>query len=168
VNKPTKKKQETRLPIFESQGECAGQTGIPLPLIRKARREGCPAFIAGNRIDLGALLKWIFTDEDEAGAINWSEKLDEFRAKREEIKLAIDKELALDADETETAVKSATALLFAELDRLFITELPPALKGLDERAIRARCRGVIGELKTQVRAKVDHFIIEELSEQTAT
>ena len=168
MKQPAKKKQETRLPIFESQGECSGQTGIPLPLIRKARREGCPAFLPGNRIDLGALLKWIFNDDGEAGSINWSEKLDEFRAKREEIKLKIDKELALDADETETAVKSATALLFGELDRLFITELPPALKGLDERAIRARCRGVIGALKAEVRTKVDQFIIDEPSEPATT
>lgn len=148
-------------------GECAGQTGIPLPLIKKARREGCTAFLPGNRLDLAVLLKWIFTDDGEASAINWSEKLDEFRAKREEIKLAKDKELALDADETETAVKSAVALLFSELERLFVTELPPALKGLDERAIRARCRLQIGAMKAEVRGKVARFIIEEPTEAVA-
>lgn len=169
MKESAKKKQETatRLPIYESQGECAGQTGIPLALIRKARREGCEAFKAGNRIDLAVLLRWIFSDDDNDASINWSEKLDEFRAKREEIKLAKDRAEALDADQVFADVASGTALVFAELDRLFITELPPALRGMDETAIRARCRTVIGTLKLAVREKLVKLMPDDDHEKEA-
>ena len=56
-------------------------------------------------------------------------------------------------DEVSTGIKSAMALLFGELDRLFLNELPPALKGLDELAIKSRCNGAIGQLRQSLRER---------------
>ena len=163
MKKPTRKKPEKgrprseakALPIYESQGECAGQTGIPISIIRQARREGCQAFRSGNRVELGELLKWLFAEDRAASATNWGLKLDEYRAKREEIKLKKEQSTALDADEVRDAVAAGVAMLFAEQERLFLTELPPALKGMDEVTIRARCETAIASMKIAVLAKLE-------------
>ena len=56
-------------------------------------------------------------------------------------------------DEVSTGIKSCVALMFSELDRLFLNELPPALKGLDELAIKARCNGAIASLRASLRER---------------
>ena len=56
-------------------------------------------------------------------------------------------------DEVSTGIKSAMALLFGELDRIFCSELPPALKGLPEPEIKARCVASIGQLRATLREK---------------
>lgn len=55
--------------------------------------------------------------------------------------------------EVSTGIKAGVALMFSELDRLFLNELPPALKGLDELAIKGRCAAAIGKLRDTLREK---------------
>ena len=56
-------------------------------------------------------------------------------------------------DEVSTGIKASVALMFSELDRLFLNELPPALKGLDELSIKARCNTAIGQLRQSLRER---------------
>lgn len=53
------------LPVFESIRQTSGATGIPVAILRDAKRRGCPAFKSGNRIDLGAFLRWHFENSDD-------------------------------------------------------------------------------------------------------
>ena len=50
---------------------CAGATGIPLAVLRQAKRAGCPAFDQASRVHLGSLLVWLFADENAGTGIDW-------------------------------------------------------------------------------------------------
>lgn len=54
------------LPIYESMNQCSGMTGIPRVVLAEAKREGCPAFLPGNRVELGALLRWLFSHNKDS------------------------------------------------------------------------------------------------------
>lgn len=129
-----------------------------MPIMKSAKRAGCEAFTDASRVKLEPLLKWIFNDERSDEAVNWSAKLDEYRAKREAIKLKKEEGDALDADEVREAVLSGVATLFAENERLFINELPPALAGLDAVTIRMRAEDAIIKVKSAVREKLKRVL----------
>ena len=50
---------------YDSLGSCAAGTGIPVTMIKQAKRAGCSAF-RGSRVYLAPLLRWIF---DQAGKV---------------------------------------------------------------------------------------------------
>lgn len=154
MKKVKSEKHTEKLPVYPSMSACAGATGIPLGIIKTAKRAGCEAFTDASRVKLEALLRWIFSDENDAAAVNWSAKLDEYRAKREALKLKREEGNSLDADEVRDAVASGVATLFAENERLFVNELPPALAGLDAVTIRQRSELASLEVKTAVREKL--------------
>ena len=76
---------ETRLPTYESMGQCAAATHIPLAVLKRAKRSGCDAFITGNRIRLEALLRWVFENDVEEQIDFQTERALELRAKRKRI-----------------------------------------------------------------------------------
>jgi hypothetical protein len=64
-----------------------------------------------------------------------------------------------------SAVQCGVSAVFAGLDKRFVNELPPVLKGLDELAIRDRVRTSIEKLKADLR--VEFARIEEIKEESA-
>ena len=48
---------------FDSIGQAAGATGIPLAILRWAKKEGCSAF-KGSRFYLPEFLKWYFSKQE--------------------------------------------------------------------------------------------------------
>jgi hypothetical protein len=67
--------------LFPSMKACAGATGIPMHVLSQAKKDGCPAFHASNRVDLKLFLSWIF-DQPRRKA---SEETMEEAARREQI-----------------------------------------------------------------------------------
>lgn len=65
-----------KLPTFPSIGAASGGTGIPSAVFKQAKREGCPAFSAGNRVHLDAFLAWWF-DPSRSNAAGGAESKDE-------------------------------------------------------------------------------------------
>lgn len=61
----------------------------------------------------------------------------------------------LDANAVASSIRDAVATMFAELERIFLTEQPPAVKGLDEVNIRRKNAVYIAELKTVVIEKFE-------------
>ncbi len=61
----------------------------------------------------------------------------------------------LDAAEVCTAIRSCVSVLFSELDKRFLNELPSSLKGKTEVQIRNDCAGVIEQLKDRLRSAFD-------------
>src|SRR5436190_8371452 len=53
-----------RLPVYENMHRCHAATGIPLSVIKSAKR-GATKLGTASRIDLGALLKEIFAESKE-------------------------------------------------------------------------------------------------------
>lgn len=152
------------LPIFDSIAACANAVGIPVPVLRKAKKGGCLAF-RSNRVHLGELLPWLFAQGDDAAVGNWADALVEAKAKRERLKLDREKGEAIGRDLVKSAVQCGVSAVFAGLDKRFVNELPPVLKGLDELAIRDRVRTSIEKLKADLR--VEFARIEEIKEESA-
>lgn len=150
------------LPIYDSMGSCAAATGIPLGLLKRAKKGGCPAFRT-NRVYLADLLPWLFAQGDDAAVGNWQEMLTEFKARRERLRYERDKGNAVDRDLVRSAVQRGVSAVFGSLDRLFVNELPPALRGLDEIPIRDRCQAAIEKLKLELRKGFE--AIEEIREE---
>ena len=116
--------------------------GMPVYMLKKAKKSGCPGFESGGRIRLGEVLKWWFENctaesGDEAppdGLATWRDALNRAQTKREEIRLAKDRGQVVEFDEARRQASEAAAHYFSELDRM-CRELPPVLKGLDEISI---------------------------------
>lgn len=133
---------------------CSGALGIPRKVLSMAKKQGCAAFDGSGRVRLLPLIRWIFSEEREEGSVDWGYKFEEYRAKREALKLRKEEGESLDADEVRDVVARGVATLFTELERMFVNELPPALAGLDAVNIRIRAERATAEIKTAVREKV--------------
>jgi len=148
------------LPIFDSIAACSNVTGIPVTAIRWAKRNGCPAF-RSSRVYLGELLPWLFGRKDAGETGKWQDALIEAKAKRERIRLDRDEGRVVDRDFVKAGIQKGVAVLFSALDRHFLNELPPVLKGLDEVAIRDRARAQIQRMKTDVLKQFETVFEEE-------
>ena len=150
------------LPIYDSIAACANAVGIPVPVLRKAKKSGCPAF-RSNKVYLGELLPWLFAQGEDSAVGNWADALVEAKAKRERLKLEREKGEVIGRDLVKSAVQTGVAAVFAGLDKRFVNELPPVLKGLDELAIRDRVRASIERLKADLMKEFAK--IEEIKEE---
>lgn len=58
-------------------------------------------------------------------------------------------------EDIESGLRSVMAEVFVVLERVFCSELPPVLVGLDEVAVREKCRREIDEAKGVLKARFD-------------
>lgn len=136
------------LPIYDSIAQCSAATGIPQAVLKKAKRAGCVGF-RSNRVDLARVLPFIFALD---GSEDWKDVGAKWSALNEQLDYERRKEIVVEKDPVGRGIQGAEAVLFGALDRTFLSELPPLLKGKDEAAIRAECLAKIEGMKTQLRA----------------
>jgi hypothetical protein len=159
TNKTPKK---SILPTLESMPQVHAVTGMPLGIIREAKKSGCAAFITGNRIALEPLLKWFFSEFDDAadrppdGLHSWREALNRAQTKREELRLERERGELMSADEACRQAAAAMGLTFSELDRIS-RECPPALQGLDAVGVHKRLSAEIARMRETLREKFDEI-----------
>lgn len=141
------------LPIYDSLQACHAATGIPLQTLKLAKRRGCSAF-RSNRVDLGELIKWIFSQEgDDGDAIDWGLELTKEKAKREKNRRLKEEGAMIERAAVTSGIQGGMSILFSELDRIFLAELPPAAKGLTEVKIRGLAEESVKSLRDQLREK---------------
>jgi hypothetical protein len=77
-----REKSET-LPVYDSLEQCAGATGIPIGVLKSAKRKGSTAF-RSNRVHLEALLRFLFDPKNGNGdhGTMHEERLLKLRAER--------------------------------------------------------------------------------------
>ena len=150
------------LPVFNSQDQCAACTGIPITTIKQAKKGGCSAF-KQHRVDLALLLKWLFAQDESA--INWGTRLDEYKAKREKIKLDADEQRVIDRSAVTAGIAKGLSILFSELDKS-IQALPPALKGLTEAEIQHRLTSDVDAYKNSIRAALTEITKQPITVDT--
>jgi hypothetical protein len=154
--KTTENTNESMLPTFESMPQVRATTGMPITVIKAAKKSGCTAFVTGNRIKLGPLLRWFFSEFDDAaerppdGLATWREALNRAQTKREELRLATESRELIPVADSEAAVGQAIGVLFAGLE-MALGELPPMLEGRSLPEINSRCQTIIELLKTELR-----------------
>ena len=153
MKKAKTKPNPSPLPVFDSMAQCSGATGIPLSVIRNAKRSGCPGF-AWHRVELAALLRWMFREDGTADQ-DWSAQLVRWNAELAKLRLDRERALMVDRAEVITGLRSAMVVLFGEIDRRFLNELPPVLRGLGEVEIRAKASAAVEDLRTSLRARFD-------------
>jgi hypothetical protein len=142
------------LPVYGSMQQCSGATGIPIAILKRAKKSGSDAFHESGRVHLDKLLRYLFAHDDPA-ELDWDNELKKWQAKREKIKHDQAAATVVDRSEVRAGIFEAVAILFSELDRRFCSELPGALKGLDERSMRARAQKEIQLLKDTLRKKFE-------------
>jgi hypothetical protein len=57
---PPAQTRRARFPVFESIAQTASALGVPVALVKRAKRDGSAAFISGNRIDTEILIPDLF------------------------------------------------------------------------------------------------------------
>jgi len=135
-------------PIWESKKQACEVLGWPVSLLTQIQKAGCPGF-RHNRVYFGEVVAWLGTRGLDDADIDWSRELKKqqaIAAKRQNLER--DHVLG-NVEEINESITRAMSALFGALDRIFCSELPPALKGLDELAMKARCELDINRLKTQ-------------------
>lgn len=93
---------------------CSGATGIPLPVLRQAKRAGCTAFDASGRVHLASLLPWLFSRDAEA-TIDWTARLKRSQALRSELETAKRRGELVDAAQLGAALMRGGHAMKAEL-----------------------------------------------------
>jgi hypothetical protein len=159
----TKKKKAGRprsevvlLPIYDSMQACHAATGIPLRAMKHAKKHGSDAF-RSNRVDLGRLIRWLFAQGDDDSGIDWNQELAKEKAKREKIKRLLDEKRVIDRDISRQLIQSGVSIIFTELERIFLAELPGAAKGMDERGIKGKAETAIEDLRKSLTQKFDRI-----------
>ena len=60
-----REQQRTVQDSYDSIGACSAATGIPVTVLKHAKRQGCGAF-RGSRVYLAPLIRWIFESADRS------------------------------------------------------------------------------------------------------
>lgn len=144
------------LPVFDSMTQCAGATGIPLPILRRAKRAGCDAFTAGSRVALGPLLHYLFGDAaSHDGVCNWSDELRKWQARRQEQAW---QERAHELIERSRVITFFAALATRQKDILrqrLENELPARMAGVDPGSGRVIAKRVVDEICDEMQKAVE-------------
>lgn len=143
-------------PKYESHAQCCAATGIPLAVIRAAKKGGCAGFV-GARLELEPLLRWVFKEDANREDVskNWNDDLKKYQALREKIKLSKDRNEVVDRGEIVFAMNKGMAVMFNLMDRVFAIELPPDLKGLSEAQIKSRLDVSVESFKSALRSELE-------------
>ncbi|MGC3961306.1 MAG: hypothetical protein QM813_26285 [Verrucomicrobiota bacterium] len=140
-------------PIYDSIGQCAAHSKVPIAILKEAKRLGCPAF-RSTRIHFDEFLPWMFATLMDDKATNWGEELKRAQTMRERIKLAEDDGRVVDRATVSDGIAKAVGIMFGELDRVFTSELPTRGKGMDELGLRKLSVTEIEKIKTTLRDKL--------------
>lgn len=149
------KKQQAfalKLPQFPTIAATAGATGIPVAVLRLAKKRGCPAF-RFSRVHLGEFLQWWFAQADADAGQNWTQELAKEKTLRERIRRAEDERRMIDRSVVEHDIAAGEAALFNELDRVFTSTFPARAKGMDEVGIRDLAVVEIERIKARLKER---------------
>lgn len=143
------------LPLFVNMNACAEATGIPLAVLKSAKREGCPAF-RYSRINLKEFLQWWFARDPEGG-IDWTKRSKRAEALTRELKLEESRDHVCDvAIGTRFLNALVHQCFFGELDR-YKHEFPVVLKAKDEVAIFEEIGRQVELTKKAILAHLDRW-----------
>lgn len=112
---------------------CASATGIPLAALKAAKKRGCTAF-QYSRVDLGIFIRFTYSKEG-ADISNWADHKLEAEAKRAWIRLAKDEGNVVDRGHVRDSIAQLAGALDSSLEKVFVSEFPPACAGLDPMAV---------------------------------
>ena len=142
----------------KSMAEAARLIGLTRQTLSNYRKAGCEAFKDNGRVNLAELEAWMALQGREAGRLpsdlgRARVRLLKAQAERVEYENKIRLGQLVDINEISMKSQTAVALILTALERIFGRELPPALKGRDEKTIEIRCLAEIDRLKEELSEK---------------
>lgn len=144
-------------PLFDSTNHAAGVLGCSVELIKAAKRKGCKAFTANNRVDGAVLIPFLFKmlaqgSDLPGGFASWKEVLDSEKAKRESIKRQVDEKSVMPTADAQRQAAEFCAFVDSELQRAE-NELPPVMAGLPAVECGKILHGFTEKLRVLAKAK---------------
>jgi hypothetical protein len=148
------------LPKYRTMTQCVGATGIPMEVLKKAKGDGNPAFGGDGTVDLQVLLPSLFKPDQQqqlnlAPGKGSRSSLDFWRSEREKIKFLKESGEVADRGVLRSGLQAAQSEFFSSLERVFCSELPPAIMGMRELELRNRFKQEIEIIKAALRARFD-------------
>jgi hypothetical protein len=144
-------KTEANLPTFDSMATCSARTGIPLSVLKQAKKAGCTAFRMGSRVELEPLLRFLFSQSAEEAGLDWSNELKKWQAKRQQQAYEQrDREL-VDQDEVLEILIPMSARQNDCLVR-FENEAPVAMAGVDPGTGRLLAKRYTDDIRNEFKA----------------
>ncbi len=74
--------------VYPSFEACAEATGIPVALLKQAKRQGCPA-LSGNRVEMGPFLRWWYAKGKEQVADYERERAEQMVLQNTKLRMAL-------------------------------------------------------------------------------
>ena len=144
------------IPLFGSIAQASAASGVPVQILRIAKKNGCPGFI-GNRVDIGEFFTWWF-NRDHEEAEDWTRRDKRAAALTKEAKLALVNDNVAEVNQVTRAIQHIISnVFFGELERM-ATEFPSTLKGKGEVAIFEECNRQIESVKRLLDLEVDKWV----------
>ena len=152
------------LPIYDSMQQMSGATGIPLDVLKYAKKNGC-RFVEHSRAHLSEFLRWFFLKADRDEDANWGVRDKKATALIKEVKLERLRGSVVDFRLADNFIRNLIAqFVFAELKRLR-NEFPGGLKGKDEVAIAREVDRQIDQTERNFKAQLSLWAKEAGSQQ---
>jgi hypothetical protein len=146
-------------PNFDSMAHCSSVAGIPMQILKRAKKGGCHGFDDHGRVNLFIVLKWIFENpeygENEVG-LDWGEQYKKFRALTQEVEYNKVKLRTIDRGIVQNVAKQVMTLIFNNL-RKFAHEMPPLLKGRTEQEIKVKIEEGADVIEQKVREGIERL-----------
>jgi hypothetical protein len=132
------------LPSYPSMSSMSSGAGIPLSVLKKAKRAGCPAFDHSGRCHLGPFLNWFFEKDESDEAFDWTQRFKRAQALALENRAARERGALVEVQAVEKAIgKAASALRQRTFDTISHAPVQLAGKGGDVTAIRECLEGIL-------------------------
>lgn len=154
------------LPQYPNMGACSGATGVPIGVLKTAKKNGCPAF-RNSRVDFGVFVKWWFENGDQDAREDWTKRSKRAEALLRETKLEEQRGLLVDRSLVTKFVKhTVTTLFFAQLDRQE-QEYPSSLKGKSEIEIARECERFNAAVRKNFLGAIDDWERDQAAREAA-
>lgn len=138
--------------------QMASATGIPLTILKHAKKSGC-MFVSHGRCDLIVFLTWFFSrDVPDDEQVDWAKRDKRASALIKECKLEEERNLVINYALSEKFIRYLTQVLFfGELERI-ANEFPAGLKGKSEVDIYAECVKQNKMVKQHIETQVNIWV----------
>lgn len=145
------------LPTYDSMQQCAARSGIPLALIKRAKRYGCTAFAVGSRVRLQPLLAWLFSTLAEEAGIDWGNELKKWQAKRQQQFWEQREGNLVDVDDVTHMVLEVSARQRQILTQRLQNEMPTAMAGVDPGSGRIIGKRIVDEICRELEQFIEQW-----------
>ena len=142
--------------VYPSFEACASDTGIPVTLLKRAKRQGCPA-LSGNRVEMEPFLRWWYATGKEKAADYDRERGEQMMLQNHKLRLALRrlKRELVPAEDAHRLGAELGGAIRKVLTRLHRTA--PSLEGRKADVIEARLKEQEEEVLTQLQILEDRL-----------